>query len=393
MIFGAVFIGIVGILILFLFFRKYTVWWEYILPPVVAIVFGLGFKAIFSAVSASDVEWRTERLEQVEYYEDWNETVTYVTVVPGPNGTSTTQVHTRVDYHAPKWILIGDRGTEVRGDKQDYEKVVRQWGTEKFVDMRRVHAGNDGDKYFAKFPGARDLYDTFALTTTHKYTNKVAASSNVFDYEEVDTDEFPVIDYPKSGWSISRDHHWLSSGSPLLQDEAQRLAVFNSRWGPTKQVRVWVVKMLDENNQGLDLGYAQEAHWQGGNKNELVICYGVDSDDTVKWGHVFSWTEREDFKVGLRSMINTTQTGKPFDLNPTMDWLDENITDWDRREFAEFDYLSVPVPLWATLVTYALTMMATCGVIYWSILNEIDNMPVQNRFDYYGKNRYRKLKW
>lgn len=84
---------------------------------------------------------------------------------------------------------------------------------------------------------------------------------------------------------------------------------------------------------------------------------------------MFSWTEREDFKVGLRNVI-TEQSGQPLSFTPILDWLDSNISNWERKRFEDFNYISVPPPLWALITNYVLVILASGGVIGYSVRNE-----------------------
>jgi hypothetical protein len=82
----------------------------------------------------------------------------------------------------------------------------------------------------------------------------------------------------------------------------------NALLGRKHQIRVWVLLYRD---QPRDISKRQEALWKGGNKNELVICVGLNKANEFQWAEVFSWTKREDLKVSVRDYI---QAQKKLDL-------------------------------------------------------------------------------
>ena len=80
-------------------------------------------------------------------------------------------------------------------------------------------------------------------------------------------------------------------------------------------------------------------YWEGGNKNELVLNIGVDDENEVMWGYVFSWTEAEIFKVRVRDLI-TDQ--KKLNLGELVDKLYPLVeSEWQRKHFKDFNYLQV----------------------------------------------------
>lgn len=373
LIYGAVIIAIISIIILYTFFKTQTEWWEYLLPIAGAIIPALILKLIFSFALAVDTEYWTGYVETAAYFEDWNEEVTRVETYTDSKGNLQTRTVTDIVYHPPYWELKESNGISLGISKADYNYVKQKFQNEKFQDLGRWHHTNDGDKYFVSRTNDKDR--DVIITTTHLYRNKVAATNTVFDYEEVDPKEWGLFEYPS--FSSQFDDNPCLSRVPIDLSEARELAHFNAIWGKRKQIRVWV---LIFNNQTIDTAYAQEAYWKGGNKNELVVCLGV-SNNTIQWNHVFSWTDREDFKVGLRNHLNT-YIGQPISLSPTVSWLQDNIGLWERKQFKDFDYITVPVPLWGVILNYALVIVSSVGVIIYVVHNGINSAGV------YGDRRF-----
>jgi hypothetical protein len=86
-----------------------------------------------------------------------------------------------------------------------------------------------------------------------------------------------------------------------LVNELLELQVVNSLFGASREVRVFLIVFK---NQPRDAGYIQERYWEGGNMNEIVVCVGIDENENVKWGHVFSWTESTGVKIKIKNEIS-----------------------------------------------------------------------------------------
>ena len=68
-------IPFVTAIILFLFFRKRVVWWEYIVLIIPSILFTVLVKWIMVETNSSDIEYLGTYVNQITYYEPWNELV------------------------------------------------------------------------------------------------------------------------------------------------------------------------------------------------------------------------------------------------------------------------------------------------------------------------------
>jgi hypothetical protein len=147
----------------------------------------------------------------------------------------------------------------------------------------------------------------------------------------------------------------------------KRLQVLNARLGHEKQIRVFFLVFRDK---GREFGAMQERYWQGGNKNELVVCVGLDNANNVTWGHVFSWTEQTAVKVKL---VHQIQDHKEFDINKIIDLIDTEIKEeWVRKPFKEFDYLSIEPTMTQVVWIMVLTLLVNVGIAVWIVKNEFE---------------------
>ena len=108
-IYGSIFFALIAVLVLYFRFREQAAWWEYLLPFAACIIPAAIIKFTVAFAMVADTEWWTGRVERVEYYEDWNEKVTYTTTETytksdGSLGTRTV-TRTRIDYHPEYWTL------------------------------------------------------------------------------------------------------------------------------------------------------------------------------------------------------------------------------------------------------------------------------------------------
>jgi hypothetical protein len=97
-----------------------------------------------------------------------------------------------------------------------------------------------------------------------------------------------------------------------------------------------------------------------------VLCVGIDKDQQVQWGYVFSWCENEVFKSTVCTFI-TNQIGQKMNLGRIIDELEKEIPEgWQRKHFKDFNYLTIDFPNWAIIVIYVVTFLVT-GISFFVI--------------------------
>ncbi len=370
------------------FHQHRVVWWELLLPIAAGAVLILGLKSLGEFAQTRDTEYWTGWVTQAEYYEDWNERVScrhpkYRTeTYTDSNGrTQTRQVFDGyehlydVDYHPEYWVINDNNGLASYVNRGTFEALCDRWDNRTFVDLHRNYHTNDGDKYVGNWDGRRETLEVHV--TTHSYENRVQSSSSVFNYPEVSdltVTELGLFAYPNiDGW---RCPSILGPDCPGKQEAERELSLLNAELGRKKQVRMWILLYRD---QPLDAGIEQEALWKGGNKNELVVCIGLNAQSQVSWSHVFSWTEVEELKIGARNFVSGMR-GKPVDLGAIASWMGQNVDQsWQRKAFADFEYLDVQLPWWSYLLIYLVVILATAGLSYIAVTNEITESSGRER--------------
>ena len=357
-------IPIITAIFLFAFFKRKTLWWEFLIPFVTSIFLIFICKLTSEFTATRSTEYLSYYILTVKYYEPWDELVTYFETHTDDKGNTYTDIHTRVDYHGPEWEADLSNQDKMSISNENYVKCRDAWKNAEKIDMHRDYHSIDGDMVQSHFSGGDSTLEPVVIS--HWYENRVQASNSVFKFEKVDPKNTFVYNYP----SIEDNHMRAFLGECPNVDIANRLLeVANSKYGSDKQVRIMVLLFKD---LPLSVGINQENYWKGGNKNEFVVCIGINSVGDITWCYPFSWTEREDLKVSVRDHILGREM-KKLDAVAIVEWLiPEVVKKFERKHFRDFKYLSVEPSLTWLVVTFVLTLIVNIGVSFYVILNEFE---------------------
>lgn len=137
--------------------------------------------------------------------------------------------------------------------------------------------------------------------------------------------------------------------------------------GPKKQVNAVIVITSEPNP---NFAEALRAHWLGGKKNDVVVVLGVPQYPEIAWSRVFSWTDRELFKVELRDALQELKT---LERSQVMGVLKEHITQgFVRKPMKDFEYLKneVEPPLWLSILLAFLGLAVSVGTSLYLARND-----------------------
>lgn len=392
-------IPIVVSIILFIFFRHKVVWWELIIPMALSVLLVLLAKWMCVSSLTSDTEWWGGYVEDVRYYEPWDEEVPcshpkycneYNSCCSKDSNGNCQSCYEEVqcgwqhaydvDYHHEYWQANTTLGGYLINKKR-YEELVRQFGTGKiFVDMHRDYHSIDGDMYKCDWDGGDATLEPVAQA--HTYENRPQASHSLYHYDKLDSIDirtYKPFDYPPV---INQFHQQVLLG---YNDQAaeRRLQVLNSRLGHNKQVRVFLLIFHDHSRE---VGLKQEQYWEGGNKNELVVCVGVDNSNEVMWSHPFSWTDQIEVKLKIKNAIEEMNH---FDINETINVINEEVnSEWVRKEFHDFDYLNIEPTMTQSIWILIITLLVNGGLAVWVVLNDFE--ADDNNF---GRKKKKSFRW
>ena len=142
----------------------------------------------------------------------------------------------------------------------------------------------------------------------------------------------------------------------------------NGYYGPKNQIRVF---LLFYYNKPLSIVKEQQSYWFGGNMNEMIFCFGLDSvTKQIQWVDAFSWCDKPAMEVNFRSFYTNK---KKLNLSELADWTQNAIPKyWVRKSFKkDFDYIDVSLTDKQMLWLFIIVMIINIGISVYVVLNDI----------------------
>lgn len=360
-------IPIVTVGILAFKFREKTALWEYVVVLIPSILLFFALKYSFVYISSLDKEYLSDLVSKITYYEDWDETVmvTHTRTVSCGKGKTRTETYVVPErrYHPKRYVYETVTGETNDVSEDEYKLICYKLNMPAvFKDMHRSYRSKDGDAYVTSWNRTRE--NSYPVTWTHLYQNKVKASSySIFKYGNMSEEEIKenkLFDYPE----IKNNDQNPILGFTATDTDIDAVRYLNGYRGPKNQIHVFI---LCFNNPSLEVAEMQKAYWQGGNKNEFVVCLGV-KNNTVIWCNPFSWSDEPMLEVKTRDYFI-----KHPDINfkDYAEWLDTQIDkNWHRKEFNDFNYLSIELSIGWYITILIIILCYNVGISYWVITNE-----------------------
>ena len=292
---------------------------------------------IIESMASHDIEIWSGRITEIEHKEEWDEwhppttkTETYTKTVNGKTVTKTRTVTVPgywEHHYAENYVTTSDNGTQL------------------------VTSSPDGKEFNDSYPNTTDELNMYypvgqATASLHTYENKLQFSKSLFkkgDLHEELVESLP--DYPnemKSDFTVTR----LIGDIPNFDETNKALNEWNSELNKMvenpetgkkeswKQVNVIFVNVGD---LPIEYGYALEEKWEGGNKNDFVVCFSMVNNQ-IQWVYPFSWTEVEILKLEVRDLLLDQKEIKDF--KPIVDEVCKLISEkFDRKEMADYNYI------------------------------------------------------
>jgi len=104
----------------------------------------------------------------------------------------------------------------------------------------------------------------------------------------------------------------------------------------------------------------------------------------VNWCHVFSWSKSESLKTSIEDFVAIDS--KQLDLASLASFLEPNIvSSWEKRNWHDFDYLSVEPPTWAVVLIWIMSAVATIVSSVLCVTNQYESESTTRDFDRLGK--------
>ena len=345
------------------------------------IAFWHGTKALAENVAVTDTEYWNGYITRAAYFEEWDERVScrhpiyrtesYECGSGNSPMTCTRSVYVGdehsydVDTHPEHWEAEDSIGTAYSISQTYFESLCKQFKNRSFQDMNRDYHSIDGDSYVTNYNN--EWADMVPTSVEKKYENRVAASNSIFNYKKVDPLKLKLYEYPENQEGFV--YHSVLSFARLPDQE--QIDKINAYWGSSKKIRIWV---LVYQNRPIQTAFDQEALWKNGNKNELVLCFSIDNakDRNIQWCKVFSWSKSEE----LKSEINSNFTNKPLDFMELTRYLNVAVPEkWEKRDWKDFDYLPIDLPMWFYVLNVFLFIGGYVGTLFGGAAWEANSRP------------------
>lgn len=291
--------------------------------------------------NTDDVEYLSYYYTKIYHEDKWNERVwvTKTRTVRDSKGNTHTETYRvrETRTHPEKWYGYLNNDSKLSLSSTEYDNIRKQWNVpEHFIDKHRNYYTIDGDAQEYIWNNDSNTIKTYVKE--HHYTNKVIGSESAFKFNEISNDEAKILglyDYPLID-NKNEQNPIIGFKRFITSNDIKQIKLFNAINGYKKQIAVYI---LIYNNSSASIVEDQRSYWQGGNKNEFVICVGIDSlTNKVQWSQCFSWLDDITMEVKCRDFINSQDT---LNITQLSNWLEKNINLWKRKEFNDFNYLNV----------------------------------------------------
>lgn len=380
-------IPIIFAIVLLIFFNKKVVWFEYLILIIPSIIISSAVYFGMIRHSEDDVEYLGEYVSSVKYYEPWDEYIHRTctrTVGSGKHSHTVSYDCSYVEHHDKEWKQVLSNGYEYSISESEYNRLTRLWKNGNiFIDMHRNFHSYDGDCYEKKWD--KTPINSKTVTFEESYVNKVKASNSIFGFSKIESNEAKTLglyEYPNLFSQSSSFSENDQDQSPFLGYkpsplEMKKFRFINGYYGNTKQFRTYLLFFYDKPRT---IVKDQQSYWSGGNKNEFIICFGIDSKTkNIKWVDCFSWSDKHTLEIDVKSYFDDKEK---LNLSKFADWFGTKIVkDWSRKNFSDFDYINVELTPTQLLWLFIVVMLFNIAVSIWVVCNDIQYRKKGNKYD------------
>lgn len=305
----------------------------------VALIVGIMYGAMINS-NTDDIEYLSYHYTKIRHEDEWNERVwvTKTRTVTDSNGKTHTETYRvrETRYHSDEWYGYLNDGSKRWLHSDEYNSIKKLWNVpEQFIDMHRDYYTIDGDAQEYEWDNNRNTVKPYVKE--HHYCNKVIGTESAFKFNEItkeEAKELGLYDYPEI--KDNEQNPIIGFKRFVKPNDIKQIQQLNAVYGLKKQISFY---LLIYPNTSAAIAEDQRSYWQGGNKNEFVICVGVDSlTNQVQWSQCFSWLDDVTMEVQCRDYINNQDK---LDIINFGNWLESHLHLWKRKEFKDFNYLNI----------------------------------------------------
>lgn len=334
-------------------------------------LFTLGFIAMMSSTmkscNSSDIEYLSYYYTKLRHTDEWNEyhhrtctkrVKTGETRDGEPIYTEEEYDCSYVEKHPERWIAYDNDSSEIYLNEVEWTKIRDKWNVPSvFVDMHRHYYTIDGDAQDYTWNRKKETIETYSCS--NRYRNYIANSQSQFklrDISKSEAKELGLYDYPDI--ENNEQNPIIGYTKFISNADVKELQYINAVYGKSKQFRTFVLIYPDKSPSIVE---DQRCYWQGGNKNEFVVCVGVDSKtNELKWVNGFTWMDDETMLLRCRDEMAQRPS---FIVKEYSQWLQNNIKLWKRKEFKDFRYIEDDATLSVGQMTTILVIVIVMNLI------------------------------
>jgi hypothetical protein len=155
--------------------------------------------------------------------------------------------------------------------------------------------------------------------------------------------------YPDKVYDFYRINRFLSPGFSFHDSAlwSEGISLMLRDLGPSKQVNAIIV-VAKTNDR--DYVAALRKHWEGANKNDVVLVIGSMDGHKIEFADVITWSKHELFKLELVQRVTALGV---IDRRQLLDVVESQIAkNFVRRQMKDFEYLQNEIhpPMWLMMV-------------------------------------------
>lgn len=381
MIWYALIIPILAALVGWVWFKNKIVWWEIFIPILASALFILISFYTMKTITLDDVEYNSYVVTEARHYEAWETwrkktcSRTYTTGSGKHRRTHTVHYDcSYCDYNPEYYVMIDSDGNKIRISEEKYKSLIKLWqSTPKFVDLHRDirhhgGCGKDGDMYQIFWDGK--VNSSITTTYTKHFSNILKCNHSAFNYPDIEKEKATatgLYEYPEIG---AFNHQLSVLGIEKFNSNSRNkiiktLDYINGVYGRKYKVKIFT---LFYKNKDIDIAFQQEAYWDGGNQNEIIVCIGLNDSGNIEWVKPFSWCDNKRVLIDIREDIMETsiKDEKTF-YNAYMNAIKTN---WHYKSFKDFNYLSFEPTAGQLWFVYIFTIIISVACVWWAIVND-----------------------
>lgn len=341
-----------------------TYLWLWGIGELVAVVLHI----VFHYNRTHATEYLGSLVNSVHHEEEWIELVPRTVTRRDSRGNTYTTVQIVEQRHPERYYFYTTRGTRLETNRLFFTYVLGRWTIPPVWDRwtdRRIKGGvRYGSHQTMNFYSPENLYDDnryISITEKHRYKNKIRNSNSIFRFRKIAGKEarnLNLYDYP--GFSDYDIPCILDRENKIPWETKEKFRRFNGAFACANQMRLFVL-VFNSSETTAATAVFQREYWQGGNKNEFVVCLGVNSDNEVEWAECFSWADSKQLEAETTTWF---LKNKNLNLDEFYSWFIQNYSKWKRKEFSDFKYIWITLSGYQTLCIVSVELIGNAVALY-----------------------------